>query len=578
MFSVGGTNMSSSAINRIDSKDKQGFTMDQISQFGQSLDLDFILNLDGGGSTESFVNGLGSTLITTEKPWDHEGHGYQRLIQNAIMLVPKLKTNQIKAYNGIGNLGYIEMDNRLLSAYRYHEHFPGNYRYMMGNVEHTSDPDKDDNYFFSDRPPVRLISLSPSLAKIKHYNETDNSYTLKSGGIFSSRFKVDGENGEGAVLFSMSEDGTYVRKWSSTKNKEYLSRDYRDYTIIGIGKIPSRLLERLRIADRPITLKGETDFKKNSSSDAVGINPSEYKLGGTSIKDETYLSDAFQKHIALYAFTIKNYQVENIFIKANSNDDHYYKTYIDDKWHNVTWVAKGGTSALNMIIVDDNVLLEDGKNGGVNQMTKFNFYDLPSATHMMLGAVNVDGSYVTGEKTRLSLDNTLFVVGNQKVEAVISELKTKYQSGNSTKALKKLNVQPFPKLDELSGVPNGDGYLLTYEEKEGLHSFAASGNGTPIFYGLNLNGTTRRAYKDMPEPGPEVKTVKHIPWKPIALTTFSGGAEGWWIGDLIQRSGLKLPLGCSRYPKTIFGLTGASFAGYSAVNSFVPLESTAGGK
>ncbi len=162
-----------------------GFTIEELGRFFDQMGFENLVHMDGGTSTEFFVNGRGMLQRTIKSFATLDGPLRQRYTSAFILVVPELNVDEIE---GIGfNKQFLELDNL--------------------------DPLKENK---------AILSLTPSLAKLTEHD---------GEGLLTSSFKVDQtEPADGAVIFSLSHD-TYEHAQS--------------LFVAGVGKIPASLADSL---------------------------------------------------------------------------------------------------------------------------------------------------------------------------------------------------------------------------------------------------------------------------------------------------------------------------------------------
>ena len=411
-----------------------GVRLVELSDFSQQWDYDWLINLDGGGSSTMFMNGQGTLTNSAE---GIEGPLTQRMAQYALMLVPKKHTEDISAFKSNNN-HYLTMDNSLLNASRY-----------------QSD--------YVDRPMVSFLSLTPSIKKLNNRGMQEN------GGIFSTSFKVD-RNSDGAIIFSMSEDGYYHREWIN--NKDVMLKENRSMMVIGVGKIPNVLIDTLQ--------NNHLFFAQDENNENM----------------EKYLEILRNVNaIALYAIVINNHKISHVFVEWDRDNSNFYKKYLDGNWHHI---ALASIRQKRHLIIDGNPM--DYEIAG--NADRGDFYNLENITHIMAGAVNIDGQYVTGNRSNLSLDNMMFAIGNTASGKVIDGLKNNnHWTGTDSQILQQFisYMRDHKNLPDKYHWFAPDTYLLQMEESNVHHhhvfavaeSGGSPGQSNPGFYGLKIKNVIR---------------------------------------------------------------------------------------
>lgn len=165
---------------------QRGFTVQELGRFFDQMGFENLVHMDGGTSTEFFVNGRGMLHKTIDTFATLDGPLRQRYTSAFILVVPEFHLDEI---GGLGfNHQYLELDNT-----------------------HSIERNKS------------VLSLTPSLAQLKEKGQ--------HGGLLTASFKMeDTHDQNGSIIFSMSED-TYGHA--------------KDIHLVGVGKMPNQLVDSL---------------------------------------------------------------------------------------------------------------------------------------------------------------------------------------------------------------------------------------------------------------------------------------------------------------------------------------------
>uniref|UniRef100_UPI0024946BDC phosphodiester glycosidase family protein n=1 Tax=Ulvibacterium marinum TaxID=2419782 RepID=UPI0024946BDC len=449
-------------------KTAPGLTIDELSDLSQKLEFESLLNLDGGGSSTFFVNGQG--MLQSPYAGFAEGPMQQRYLSTTLMVVPKIIPDNIKS-ESFENKSHLNFDNSSLAKARYqptHEVLcidkKGDEQYLDGTIVP-----------YNTWPQVQALSLTPSLEKFTEVGDANQ------GGIVAGNFKAEGE---GAILFAMSENGQYEKKKDAATNKdldEVLNDTARSLFVIGIGKMPKELIDMLELLGSTIT-----------NADEASLNYSVKK-----------------NNQSFYAVLINDQKIEYfLFIDESSTGAH--KKYIDGQWHNFSlgflWDAVQKKFREYVVFVDGEGVLE--KKIEIPHLSSgikgFNLFNAKHVTHAMIGAIPLKGGYVTGPESNLSVDNYMFVVGAEATESFLESIRRAHEKTFILKgALKQMSQDikghnlALPSYYTGFGWndPNKNQWYLQFEEGKGYHAHAVNENqtldesGKPYFYGLNLWGS-----------------------------------------------------------------------------------------
>jgi hypothetical protein len=478
-------------------KTAPGLTIDELSDLSQKLEFDALLNLDGGGSSTFFVNGKG--MLQNPYAGTAEGPMQQRYLSTTLMVVPKIQENNIKEESDV-NSHSLRFNNSGLHTEQFE----------TWTITKCSNPDGSGGTMeivpklpYNDWAPVQALSLTPSLDK---FTKNDG----RAGSIAGS-FKTSSDS-EGAILFAMSENGQYFRKKDSNTNKDEGDpiAQTRSLFVIGVGKMPEKLIKVLE----PF---GET-----------------IDSGNISMQQQWSIAlDSNQQ--SLYIIFVNNEKLQ-YFAFADSSFEGSYGEYTDGSWHNFnfyfieddsdtidyhTKIFMDGeeVSVLNPYLDPWYPIDGDTVNGyGVN------FFSARHVTHAMIGAIPLQGSYVTGPKSDLTVDNFIFVPSFVDFDNFVKTAASSQQTdiGPHPSPLEIFDVMKIVNEDiaynnhqlpsKYTGFgwndPNYNQWYLQFEEGTGYHAHAVNENqvldesGKPHFYGLNLWGswvTDNAAKKEVAE-------------------------------------------------------------------------------
>ncbi len=449
-----------------------GLTIKELSDLSQKLEFDALLNLDGGGSSTFFVNGKG--MLQNPYAGTAEGPMQQRYLSTTLMVVPKIIRNNIKRESSI-NLSYLHFDNTTLGSEQF------DYEHVIDcSVEDGGDPLIIPKVSYNDWNPIQALSLTPSLERFTKVRDANR------GGVISGTFNMNSVNGtEGAILFALSENGQYEKEKDSDTGKDgkKIQTDIRSFFVVGIGKMPSRLIDVLE----------EDESIKNSLP----------KGRRTQWKETLKMNNQ-----SFYAILVNNKTVE-LSLFANEGEPDAWKKYIDSNWHHFSLFLNPRSVGISQFgaIVDGMSIIPERFTYVRSGRTQDNYFFNPDhVTHAMIGALPLRGSYVTGPKSDLKIDNFMFAVGEKAVADLELVLNLAYQEelpiDEHLKQMGQLMALEAPEIPEEHFINAGtsDGidknlWYLQFEEGKGYHVHAVNENqvldesGKPPFYGLNLWGT-----------------------------------------------------------------------------------------
>jgi hypothetical protein len=429
----------------------------ELSYLVRYMGYDHAVNLDGGSSSMFWVNGKGPLHKTDGYILydDNQGPYNSRLTATFLMLKPKLHIEQIpESYEN--NLQYLLLDNSAIPV-----------------------PFDDAAYI---QKKKAFVDLSPCMEQIKQNPTNPN----ECKGVIAMNFKVSNPDAKGAVLFSMGEDMYY----EDTGGKRYVYPVYRNMVIMGLGEIPQPLLD---------TLRTKKKFG-HSTSNNQGIND-KHPL---NIKTEGMLNLNSQ---SFYYIRIIDGAIATLLLTRDEDSDKY----LDGNWHTITLNKQIKRSypidpvTLNQksigytfhIWIDEKELSFTYSpdyfpyNFVSVKGVRYGFlsFDIPT-THAMIGAVNLDGRFLTSN-AKLSVDNFILINGKYEIET-ISTIGSLSGVDRIHYELKKYKAIPLV-LRNYYNNPTCKVFALTFEETEGMHSFSypfgneESPADRPAFYGLNLN-------------------------------------------------------------------------------------------
>lgn len=183
----------------------------ELSLFYQYKNYDKLVNLDGGSSTQFWLNGRGPLQLKNGYVLrrDNQGPYYSRLVSSFVMLVPKKHLELIKP-SITPNHQYLEIDNSSINF----------------NYNDSTDHSKDKSF----------LCLTPSMTKL-----TNSS---NKNGLIAGNYRVENSTeAEGAVLFYMGEDAYYPDTQGLADVKPVL----RNIVVAGVGKMQQTLIDSLKL-------------------------------------------------------------------------------------------------------------------------------------------------------------------------------------------------------------------------------------------------------------------------------------------------------------------------------------------
>jgi hypothetical protein len=383
----------------------------EVSNFYQYKNYDKLINLDGGSSSQIWLNGRGPLHDWTGYPLvdDNQGPYFSRLVSSFVMLIPKLHTEEIGPYSPSNGYG-LELDNSHIT------------------IDYSEDIDihKDKAY----------ISLAPNLEKL---------YTEENGGIVAGNFLLHphASGNNGGILFSMVEETYYP----DTEGLAPVIPEFRNFVVIGVGNIPGKLKDALYLP----------------ASDEAATNGYHANL---SVNDQAiYYIKARDGKVVDFAFDV----------------DHDTDFLFDSQWHSFA-LEKAPDGSINLTVDNASVIESNAKyfDPGIDDL-----FMVPEANDAMIGAINVDGRFVTGN-ARMMVDNILIAVGETGY--------SRFSVADRILINADLSVyQTLP--DELAAKYVLPGvYAFQFEEGSGMHSFAIAESNEVRMYGLNLNVLSNEIY------------------------------------------------------------------------------------
>jgi hypothetical protein len=394
---------------------KYGMHNYEVSQFCQHMGYDQLVNLDGGSSTQCWINGRGPLQLLDAYPLsnDNQGPYYSRLVSSFIMLVPKFHLDQIK--QSVTDC------------------------YCAVRLNNTSI-----NWDYTDKADINkdkaFIDLSPSLNKL--------SVKDGSNGMIAGRFKITNSS-NGAVLFYAGEDMHYP----DTKGLRKVIPQLKNLFVIGVGEILPSLRDSLlglKLAD-PSQMEYFREF--------VGSPMTTFY------------------YIKVYDGMVVEYLLSNKNIPFSDSKFHSFQVYKSDF---------DGLKPSISAYFDNNSLYDrliyDGITIAYNSNQPDNFLNMKEATHCYIGAVNLDGRFLTGNAD-LYVNSYMFIAGRSAMSYFdydrLQAIRYSLTDGPLTDGnLPKWSLSTYT----LDGV-----YGLELGETAGQHVFAIAPPNTNRFYGLRVN-------------------------------------------------------------------------------------------
>lgn len=383
----------------------------EVSQFAQSQGYAKFVNLDGGSSTQFWINGIGPQQMLDAYPLrnDNQGPYYSRIISSFLLVVPKLHRDQVQDHVQDCYCA-IRLDNDLI-----------NWNYSDENDLHKR---------------KAIIDFTPSIDKL---NVSDGYQ-----GLIAGRYKVDDKflNTRGAVLFYLGEDMHY----EDTKGLAVVRPRLRNLMVVALGQVLPSLRDSL--AGLPLLDASKTDeFRRLINSDKVCF----------------YYVKVYQGKVMEYYFATG----QKLWTNSKFESFVIYKSNYFD----------------GIRVMSDNYDLATERT-----VTQFSpakqpglFLDVGEATHCYVGAVNLDGRFLTGNPD-MYLNSFLFIAGSNAMsnfnQTELNDLSYSLTDGPLTDG----------NLPTSWGTKyyNPGVYGLEFGETAGRHVFAIAPNGLNLFYGLRV--------------------------------------------------------------------------------------------
>jgi len=391
-----------------------------------------MINLDGGSSTQMWLNGRGPLHYTGGYPLrdDNQGPFYSRLVSSFLMAVPKLHTEQVGAFNNSCEMLVMNNQNLIFTGTTAVENEKVNKSY---------------------------ISLSTGLPKLIR---EDNAK-----GIIACTFKIENNTStQGAILFAAGEDTYYP----DTKGESVVVPSLNNLLVIGVGKIPSPLLETLQ-------LKTVADAAKNA----------EFSQILTDNNQSVYVIRLQGGFITKYIIGERNYL--KFLNNAHTEPEVLFYTPGNNFFTalNGELVINNGKSSDYRTTIRSAYTASDRDYQFLNTGKRSNY--------CYIGAVNVDGRYVPGNAS-VRMTNFL-IIGNKAINRFTS---SDIGSINSYFLAAKTSA-PISLATAISNkFYNDDVYFMPFTETSGQHVFAVSNNSQNRLYGLKLNVTGEAGATQMP--------------------------------------------------------------------------------
>ncbi len=461
-----------------------GLTVNELSDLSQKLKFDALLNLDGGGSSTFFVNGRG--MIQSPYAGFAEGPLQQRYLSTTLMVVPKIQLENIKPEKD-QNEHHLRLDNFALESDRYEPIIS----FLCRDPKTHKDEYKIEGY--NKRPQVKALSLTPSLEKFTKVGDANE------GGIIAGSFRVEhdtdpGVSSEGAILFAMSENGQYEKRKYPETGKDWdrdgktpegeiiksVLTDTRSLFVVGIGKIPDELIEILK------PLK-ETLPEANQEVWEHLLNKNDQRS---------------------YVFLVNNKEVE-FFQVDNTGEAGRWTHYLDGEWHNFNlyyYHNKEISIREFKVVFNGELVTTPYHHTKATSDVDSHFFSPDYITNAMIGAIPIQGKYITAENSDFSVDNYMFVIGKSEVKSFLETLaiiQNKTFTGYNAEAIIQEMSQDMANNDHQLP-PNYTGFgwnelnnpdtlknnlwYLQFEEGTGYHAHGVNDEQKAHFYGLNLGG------------------------------------------------------------------------------------------
>lgn len=397
------------------------------SQFCLAKQYDNFVNLDGGSSTQMWLNGRGPLQMMNSyiKTDDNQGPYYSRLVSSFIMLVPKLHTELINQTVQRVTLSDVPLfDNTHI------------------------------NFTYSDEvdlvKPKAFIDLSPCKDSL---NKADGAYGMIAGNFTMSQYLNEGK--KGGILFYTGEEMFYPE----TKGLATVHPRLRNLMVIGVGNVLPSLVDTIQ----------------NMPDDATH-----------GLKD--LISDPEAKNISVYYIKIYDGEVTDYIIQQAGNPARYLT---GDHRFVLRW---DGREAFDGIIPAYFTI--DGKDVLLGARVYYSYLKDPDnsflnmgvSTHAYIGALNLDGRFLTGD-IAIKPYNYLFAVGREAWTKVYD------YTAKIDAALANKSLPDFRQTYYEPGM-----FALQCLETSGRHVFALAQQGQNRFYGLRLNNFFFK--KKMPDKKP----------------------------------------------------------------------------
>jgi hypothetical protein len=215
---------------------KWGMTNWELSNYMRYKGYDKFVNLDGGSSSQIWLNGRGPLHDWKGYPLkeDNQGPYNSRLVSSFMLLVPKVKQAQIIP---------ITYDERHLTLDNSARDFD-----YSDSTDHSADK--------------AFVSLGTGLPLLDRGD--DPEYAVVAG-----NFSIENtSDAKGAILYYIGEDMYY----EDTEGKREVIPVYRNATLIGVGKMPKRLNDALQTmkpwdnTDTEISNRWFRNIKENEQS------------------------------------------------------------------------------------------------------------------------------------------------------------------------------------------------------------------------------------------------------------------------------------------------------------------------
>lgn len=339
-------------------------------------------------------------------------------------------------------------------------------------------------------PAVASLDLSPSLGKLNIESIND--------GMIMGRFNAGHvENGnEGAILFSMSEDFGMVTDgealMNDNRNADGSSRYQGQVTnmmVVGVGKIPGRLLKRLKeygLHPELFTIELNEVWKgvlEDNTSAYYSVVVQDNEIIAFVVENEYKYQEFLDGR--WHTFTLSGLFSEN----DESQGNHGFFMSVDEKWESSEIKFVNAPEASRFWNLGFNSKLgEDHDDGNKHRIT-----------HALIGAINLGGQVVHAEKSELKVDDFVFLVGNEAIEPVLSYYENLSPSVDlQSISLASTNHIPLA-ISALDNKLGDEAFYLQFESSDSRHVVSAQGqiseDNLPAFWGL-INGGTKTKYID----------------------------------------------------------------------------------